>query len=270
MITKKVNINGLDIYYREGGTKNKPVLLWLDGLSVGSPLKLRLSKSQKVLIKFSEDFNIIAFEYPSFMRSSVQGRIWGIDDYVSILNKFIDKIKISTPIALMGHSMGAKIGFAYTVKYPDKVSVLAISAPPITYKFSNSYINMFNFIEKYILKFLSNPKISKRTKKMLPKYILSMSQENINKYTNKEIGLAVSSFLNIAKTDCLSYANELKSQTFLLAGKYDIFVPLKNIIEVSRLMKNCKFMVFNEGHFTLPRKLVNLKEKIIYATQNRN
>ena len=109
IIDRKINIDGLDIYYQIGGNENKPVILWLDELSVSSKLELRTSKSTKLLTTFFNDFNIIAFEYPSFMRSSLPAIKWNLDNYVEILDKFITRINLKSPFLLMDHSIGAKI-----------------------------------------------------------------------------------------------------------------------------------------------------------------
>lgn len=262
MLSKSVQINNLNIYYRVHENKTKPTLLWLDGLSISKDLNGRLEKTGRFLSNFFDNFNVVSLEYPSFMRSDIPEAEWGIDDYIDLIYKFILQEKLKTPIVLMGHSFGAKLAYAYAVKYPEDLKLLVISDPPITYNFSPFYYKIFDFLEK-IEDFLFDSKIfSEKTKKLVPKYFMSSSAESLSKYTVSELKLAVKTFTHIARKDLSNIAKNINTKTIYITGDKDFLVPIKNSREIIKNVKNCEHYNFNEGHTTLPWQMAKLKSRI--------
>src|SRR5580765_1375990 len=61
---KTVKVDGLDIFYREAGNKNKPTILLLHGFPSSSHMYRDLIKD------LSEDYYLVAPDYPGFGQSS--------------------------------------------------------------------------------------------------------------------------------------------------------------------------------------------------------
>lgn len=267
MISKIYLINGINTYYRVGGDKSKPPLVWFDGLSVGKDLKSRLEKSEKILSSFFEDFCVYAFEYPSFMRSDVPETELNAREYSEIIDLFIDKLKLEKPLLLMGHSTGAKLALAYAGYYPKNIKLLVISAPPATYKLSSFYLTTFNKVKTLIQYILASPHLSDDYKKLLPKYILSTSDENLEINSINKISISLLTFLHFVQTDILNLAKKVTAPTMLLVGKFDILVPFKNTKKLFEILVNGKQYVYYCGHTNLPWKIVGLKDEILKRYQ---
>lgn len=268
MITKKINIDDLDIYYRDEGIRSKPTLLWLDGLSISKDLNGRLHKTGRFLSSFENDFHIISLEYPAFMRSSIPQTEWKIEDYIALIHKFIHSTVIKRPILLMGHSMGAMFSFAYTSIYPEDVKLLVISAPPASYKYSPSKTKIFYLLEKLLVFILDSKFIPSKFKKLIPKYFMSTSSENLSKYSISQFKTAIMSYVHMTTSDYFHLASKIKSPTILISGNHDYLVPAENLDMIKNEIKNCSYYKFNEGHTTLPWRIVELKSKIINEMSN--
>lgn len=263
MESKKVTIDNLDIYYRFGGVASKPTLLWLDGLSISKDLNGRLGKTGKFLSNFFNDFHVYSLEYPSFMRSDIPATEWDMDKYVDLVHKFIHTEKLKTPILLMGHSFGAMIAYAYTAKYSEDIKLLVVSAPPVTYKYSPNHLKLFEYFKRIMISFLNSKIISDKVKKFVPKYFMSTSNENLNKYSVEQFKVAITTLIHMAMTDYTDLASRIKNRVVLVTGNKDFLVPIENSINIKKEIKNCIHYDFNEGHTTLPWRIADLKPEII-------
>ncbi|MBQ9180541.1 alpha/beta hydrolase [Candidatus Saccharibacteria bacterium] len=56
---------------------------------------------------------------------------YDFDDQISALRRSIKSLELSTPLVLLGHSMGTLIVTRYADKYPGDVSGLVLCSPPI-------------------------------------------------------------------------------------------------------------------------------------------
>lgn len=57
--------------------------------------------------------------------------LYSINQYVDLLNQFIQKLEISRPINLVGHGLGAVVMLCYANKYPDVVDKLMLISLPV-------------------------------------------------------------------------------------------------------------------------------------------
>ena len=72
---------------------------------------------------FSKNYRVITYDFLGHGFSASQSKTLSIDDYVEQLNELVNFINISS-FSLVGHSMGAIISVAYTLKYPNKINVV--------------------------------------------------------------------------------------------------------------------------------------------------
>lgn len=263
MISKVIKVEGLNIYYRVGGDVSKSTILWLDGLSISKDLGGRMEKTGRLLSHFFKDFYVVSLEYPSFMRSDIPAREWSIDDYVELIHKFISLVRLKTPLVLMAHSFGAKLAYAYSAKYPKNIKLLVISAPPVTSVYSQGRLKTVNLIERLASPFFNSRFVPDSLKKLVPKFFMSTSSENLKRYSVKEIKVGVFSLIHIAKMDVIDLSERVVSKTILISGKKDFFVDPKNLDTLRSRIKDCTYYSFNEGHTTLPWELVKLKPEIV-------
>ena len=72
---------------------------------------------------FSPKYRVVTYDFLGHGLSPSPRSAPKIDDYVEQLNELIDSLNIST-FSLIGHSMGAIISVAYSLKYPNKINAL--------------------------------------------------------------------------------------------------------------------------------------------------
>jgi pimeloyl-ACP methyl ester carboxylesterase len=71
-----------------------------------------------------------AFDLWGFGDSSKAPELYSINDYVNMVDQFIDALGIFAPVTVIGHSLGAIVGMKFAAQHSDKVEkVVGISAP---------------------------------------------------------------------------------------------------------------------------------------------
>ena len=119
---KSVEIEGLDVFYREAGDPNKPTILLLHGFPTSSHM------FRDLIPKLADQYHLVAPDYPGYGQSSMPGVDefeYSFDNLANIVDQFIDKVGLKTySLYLMDY--GAPIGFRIAMKYPERVVGLII------------------------------------------------------------------------------------------------------------------------------------------------
>ncbi len=119
---KTVEIDGLDIFYREAGNPDNPTILLLHGFPTSSHM------FRDLIPQLADQYHLVAPDYPGFGYSSmpdVNEFEYSFDNVSNIIDKFIDKIGLKTySLYLMDY--GAPIGFRIATKHPERIEGLII------------------------------------------------------------------------------------------------------------------------------------------------
>lgn len=119
---KTIQINGLEIFYREAGSANAPTILLLHGFPTSSHMFRHLFPL------LNDEFHLIAPDYPGFGASSmpkVEEFEYSFDKLADIIEQLTNKINLKQYfLYLMDY--GAPIGYRLASKYPDKVLGLIV------------------------------------------------------------------------------------------------------------------------------------------------
>ncbi len=116
----KEKVDGLDIFFREAGTKktNLPTLILLHGFPSSS------HQYREVLANLGGDYHLIALDYPGYGNSSfplVDEYTYTFDNMAETIDKFLIQKKINKYV-LMIQDFGAPIGFRIATKHPERVA----------------------------------------------------------------------------------------------------------------------------------------------------
>ena len=115
VLYRTVEIDGLEIFYREAGRKDAPAILLLHGFPTSSHMFRNLMPA------LADDFYLVAPDYPGFGNSSmppVDEFDYTFDRLADIVEKFTEKLGLDQySIYLMDY--GAPIGFRLAAKHPD-------------------------------------------------------------------------------------------------------------------------------------------------------
>lgn len=117
---KKINIQGIDVAYREAGNPKNPAIVLLHGFPSSS------HQYRKVLNALSDEFYLIAPDYPGFGNSdfpSATSYEYTFDNLANTIEVFLEKLKIRS-YALMIQDYGAPIGLRIATKYPERITAI--------------------------------------------------------------------------------------------------------------------------------------------------
>lgn len=119
---KTINIDGLDIFYREAGPEDAPTILLLHGFPTSSHM------FRNLIPALSDTFHMVAPDYPGFGNSSmpkVDEFEYTFDHIAEIVDRFIDKLGLSK-YSLYVMDYGAPVGFRIAAKHPERVESLIV------------------------------------------------------------------------------------------------------------------------------------------------
>ena len=232
----KINIKNININYIQYGSGDDIVLLhgWGQNIEMMKPIGDRLEKNYKITI----------LDLPGFGKSDEPLEEIGIYDYCSILEEFLDKLKIKNPI-LMGHSFGGRISIIYASR--NDVKKLVLFGSPCIRKNKNLSLK----------------------EKIFKKAIKIPGMKNIGEYAKKHIGSrdykAASDVMrkvlvNTVNEDLSECAKKIKAPTLLMWGEYDQEASVEEAKELEGIIEDAGLIVFpNSTHYAY---LENLQQVI--------
>lgn len=122
VLYKTVEVNGVDIFYREAGSTKNPTILLLHGFPTSSHMFRELIEDLK------EDYHLVAPDYPGFGNSeqpSMDTFEYTFDNFAKIVEQFTETLELdSYSLYLMDY--GAPVGFRLAVAHPERVDSLII------------------------------------------------------------------------------------------------------------------------------------------------
>ena len=119
---RSVNIDGLDIFYREAGPASAPTILLLHGFPSSSHM------FRNLIPRLADRFHLVAPDYPGYGASSMPGLDefeYSFDNLAQVVERFLDKLEIDRySIYLMDY--GAPVGYRVAANRPERVESLII------------------------------------------------------------------------------------------------------------------------------------------------
>jgi pimeloyl-ACP methyl ester carboxylesterase len=119
---RTMKVDGLNIFYREAGSKDAPVLLLLHGLPSSSRM------FQPLLERLSDQYYLIAPDYPGFGHSDwpdPKQFNYTFDRIAGIMNDFTQTLGL-TRYTLYMQDYGGPVGFRMILAHPERVEALIV------------------------------------------------------------------------------------------------------------------------------------------------
>ncbi len=117
-----IEVNGVDVFYREAGSADNPTILLLHGYPTSSHM------FRNLIPVLAENYHVLAPDYPGYGRSeqpSIDEFEYTFDNMALIVEGFLGQLKVERySIYLMDY--GAPIGYRIASKYPEKVDALIV------------------------------------------------------------------------------------------------------------------------------------------------
>ena len=119
---KKEKVDGVDIFYREAGPKDAPVLLLLHGFPTSSQM------FRDLIPRLADCYRVIAPDYPGYGYSDMPDRstfAYTFENYANIVDKLTRQIGANS-YAVYVMDYGAPVGFRLAIKNPDRVTAFIV------------------------------------------------------------------------------------------------------------------------------------------------
>ncbi len=259
-----ITIDGLDIFYREAGSRQNPTILLLHGFPTSSHM------FRNLMNRLSDRFHLIAPDYPGFGNSAmptVDEFDYSFDRLAQIVDKFIDAVGL-TRYSLYVMDYGAPVGFRIATKHPNRVQALIVQN-------GNAYDEgLREFWEP--LKAYWRDRSPENAEKLLPLLQLDatkwqytngvrnpetispdnwqLDQRFLDRPGNRNIQLAL--FYSYRTNLSLypqwqEYFRKYQPPTLIVWGKNDTIFPTEGAYPYQRDLKDIEFHLLDTGHFAL-------------------
>ncbi|WP_179349263.1 alpha/beta fold hydrolase [Winogradskyella pacifica] len=117
---KTLAVNGINIAYREAGNPKNPTIVLLHGFPASS------YQYRKVLAQLSNEFHLIAPDYPGFGNSDfpdAETYTYTFDNIATTIDSFLEQKEINS-YAIMIQDYGAPIGFRLATAHPERITAI--------------------------------------------------------------------------------------------------------------------------------------------------
>ncbi len=264
---KTIDVNGVEIFYREAGSKEKPTILLLHGYPTSSHM------FRNLLEDLSDDYYLIAPDYPGYGNSEqppIDSFDYSFNNMALMIEEMLDQLEIDKfSIYLMDY--GAPIGYRIAAKYPERVESLIVQNGnaydeglrefwiPI-----KKYWNEYSTENGHALEGFHSPEGLKwqythgvQNEEMISPDNWSNDLKHLTRLGNPEIQLAM--FYDYRTNVPLypswqEYFREHQPPTLIVWGKNDYIFPAEGAFPYKRDLKNVEFHLLDTGHFALEEK----------------
>lgn len=261
-----VLIDGLDIFYREAGSRSNPTILLLHGFPTSSHM------FRNLIPALSDRFHLVAPDYPGYGHSSMPGVSefdYTFAHLAEIVEKFITALNLKK-YSLYVMDYGAPIGYRIAAKHPERVQALIVQngnayeeglrefwEPIKAYWQERSPENA----EKQKLKYLFTLEATKwqytngvRNPEAISPDTWTVDQYFLDRPGNEEIQLAL--FYSYGTNPPLypqwqEYFRQYQPPTLIVWGKNDYIFPAEGAYPYQRDLKDVEFHLLDTGHFAL-------------------
>ena len=117
---RKVDVDGISIFYREAGSPEAPKLLLLHGFPSSSHM------FRDLIPLLADRFHVVAPDLPGFGRSDMPPRsefTYTFDHIAGVIDRFTEVIGL-TRFAIYVFDYGAPTGFRIAAKHPDRITAI--------------------------------------------------------------------------------------------------------------------------------------------------
>ncbi|MEH2003568.1 MAG: alpha/beta hydrolase [Nostoc sp.] len=261
---RTVSIDGLDIFYREAGSRNNPTILLLHGFPTSSHM------FRNLIPALADKFHLVAPDYPGYGNSSmptVNEFDYTFDRLAEIVEKFIAAIALKK-YSLYVMDYGAPIGYRIAAKYPERVQSLIVQNGNA---YEEGLREFWEPIKAYWqerspenaekLKYLVTLEATKwqytngvRNLEAISPDTWTIDQHFLDRPANGEIQLAL--LYSYGTNPPLypqwqKYFRQYQPPTLIVWGKNDYIFPADGAYPYQRDLKDVEFHLLDTGHFAL-------------------
>ena len=117
-----VNVDGLNVFYRDAGPSDAPAVLLLHGFPSSSRMW------QPLIDRLCDSYRLVAPDYPGFGHSdapSASSFGYTFDHIAAVIERFVDEVRL-TRCALVMQDYGGPVGMRLALRRPELLSALIV------------------------------------------------------------------------------------------------------------------------------------------------
>ena len=258
------NIDELNVFYREAGSKDAPVIILLHGFPTSSHM------FRDLIPKLSDKYHVIAPDYPGYGNSSmpsVDEFEYTFDNMTNVVERLIQHVGVKKySLYLMDY--GAPVGFRLATRHPERIESLIIQNGNA---YDEGLLDFWKPLRAYwkdqspanaeALKGLLTIEATKwqythgvRNTNAISPDTWSHVQPLLDRPGNQAIQLAM--FLDYGSNPghypkWQAYLRKHQPPTLIVWGKNDQIFPAAGAHPYKRDLKNLEFHLLDTGHFAL-------------------
>jgi pimeloyl-ACP methyl ester carboxylesterase len=273
---RKIEIDSLQIFYREAGPANAPVILLMHGFPSSSFMFRNLINELK------DRYHIIAPDYPGFGQSSIPSLSefeYSFDNLSKIMERLVDKLGIKS-FSMYIQDYGAPVGLRLISRRPELLQCLIVQN-------GNAYEEGLGEAWAPLKAIWTDPHNEVKKKKVMEfmnlegtkfQYVEGVSDSSVispDTYTIDQFLLDRSDSKQIQYQLLYDYRNNIKDYpvfhklfrekqppTLVVWGENDVFFLKKGALAYGRDIKNIEFNFYKTGHFALEEYHEEIAAKI--------
>jgi pimeloyl-ACP methyl ester carboxylesterase len=259
-----VLIDGLEIFYREAGSRSNPTILLLHGFPTSSHM------FRNLIPALCDRFHLVAPDYPGYGHSSMPGVSefdYTFAHLAEIVEKFITALNLKK-YSLYVMDYGAPIGYRIAAKHPERVQALIVQNGNA---YEEGLREFWEPIKAYWqecspenaekLKYLFTLEATKwqytngvRNPEAISPDTWTVDQYFLDRPGNEGIQLAL--FYSYGTNPPLypqwqEYFRQYQPPTLIVWGKNDHIFPAEGAYPYQRDLKDVEFHLLDTGHFAL-------------------
>jgi pimeloyl-ACP methyl ester carboxylesterase len=270
---RTVEIEGLDIFYREAGPKDGPVILLLHGFPSSSHM------FRNLIPLLADTYHVVAPDFPGYGQSSappVDEFDYTYSHFARVIEQFTETLGLKS-YALYLQDIGSSVGYRLAVSHPERVTALVIQNGEAYLEGINK--EFFKPLEAYW------KARTPENEKVLRDWLLTMAgakwhythgvrdegaispdnwtidQALEDRPGNKEIQLQIlyDTQTNLALySTWQAYFRKYQPPALIVWGKNDGIFTVEGAHLYQKDLKNTEFYLLDTGHFALEDDLDNI------------
>lgn len=198
-------------------------------------------------------YRTYALDFWGFGESGKKRDTYAVQDFVSLVNQFMDQMGISEA-PLVGHSMGGTVSLSVALQFPEKVSKVVVVGSPVVGSSLSILLKLFGRrpIAFVVYHNLWSFKLSYRL--LAPFYSsdpnwVHMMDRDLSRTTLESFLLSIAS---LRKTDLRPFLNQIKIPVMGMYGNKDIVVHPKQWQPLQAGIDHARIERFpRSGHFIM-------------------
>jgi len=261
---KTIRLSEQDIFYREAGPEEAPMILLLHGFPTSSNM------FRNLIPRLASSFHVVAPDYPGFGQSSMPNHkdfAYTFENLTNVVEQLSEKLGL-TSYSLYVMDYGAPIGYRLALRHPERVQALIVQNGNA---YDEGLLEFWDPIKKYwndptpenreAIRFLVDPKstrwqyengVSDRT--LLDPTTWILDQIGLDRPGNAEIQLDLfhSYQSNVPLyPEFQAFFRKYQPPTLIVWGKNDFIFPPEGATPYPRDLQNVETHLLDTGHFAL-------------------